>query len=245
MTKDVRNTIPEPIKRKVRQRCGFGCVICGHPIYEIDHIVEWSVVKEHRTDNLTLLCSNHHMEKTKGLLPIEAVIKADSNPFNIKMGQSSPYSLKLTGNKVTFFMGDTKFISEGKEGETLHFTPILLGRMPIFNFKIENGNFYFSSIVFDELNRIVLIINQNELIMNVNNWDIENKGNKFIIRESKGKIILNMRFLVPDTIYIDSAILNYNGQKIVVKNNIININDDQITLSNSTFINNRIGIRIG
>jgi len=245
LTKAIRNNIPEHVKRKVRQRCGFGCVICGHPIYEIDHIVEWSVVKEHKADNLTLLCSNHHMEKTKGLLPIEAVIKADSNPFNIKMGQSSPYSLNLSGNKVMFILGDTKFISEGKEGETLQFTPILLGRMPIFNFKIKNGNFYFSSIIFDELNKIVLVINQNELIMNVNNWDIENKGNKFIIRESKGKIILNMRILVPDTICIDSAILYYNGHKVVVKNNIININGDQIRLSNNTFINNRYGIAIG
>lgn len=55
-----RPPIPAKIKRLVRQRCGFGCVICGSPIYEYDHIVNWSETHHHKAEELTLLCSKHH-----------------------------------------------------------------------------------------------------------------------------------------------------------------------------------------
>ncbi len=38
----VRPKIPLPIQREVRQRCGFGCVICGLPLYDYDHIIGWA-----------------------------------------------------------------------------------------------------------------------------------------------------------------------------------------------------------
>ena len=71
------------IMREVRQRCGFGCVICGRPIYEYDHILGWAKVKRHVASEITLLCDNHHREKTAGFLPNERVIEADKAPFNI------------------------------------------------------------------------------------------------------------------------------------------------------------------
>jgi 5-methylcytosine-specific restriction endonuclease McrA len=69
-----RDKIPRKTKLRVRQRCGFGCVICGHPIYQIDHMVDHAVVQEHKAANLTLLCPRHHDEKTKGLLPLAELI---------------------------------------------------------------------------------------------------------------------------------------------------------------------------
>jgi 5-methylcytosine-specific restriction endonuclease McrA len=44
-----RPKIPEGVKREVRQRCGFGCVICGLPIYEYDHLVPYAQVLSHNT----------------------------------------------------------------------------------------------------------------------------------------------------------------------------------------------------
>lgn len=60
-----RPNIPAKLKRKVRQRCGFGRIICGLPIYEYDHIVEYSKTKHHNEGELTLLCPTHHSMKTK------------------------------------------------------------------------------------------------------------------------------------------------------------------------------------
>lgn len=85
--------IPLPIQREVRQRCGFGCVICGLPLYEYEHMEEWAIVKRHVADEITLLCDQHHREKTGGLLPVEVVRAANKSPFNLKEGNSKPYNL--------------------------------------------------------------------------------------------------------------------------------------------------------
>ncbi|WP_198036130.1 hypothetical protein [Salegentibacter sp. T436] len=66
--------IPLPIQREVRQRCGFGCVICGLPLYEYEHMEEWAKVKRHDAEEITLLCDRHHREKTAGLLPKAVII---------------------------------------------------------------------------------------------------------------------------------------------------------------------------
>jgi len=58
-----RPAISDPIKREVRQRCGFGCVICGVPIYDYEHMVPHTEVQEHLANNVTLLCPTHHREK--------------------------------------------------------------------------------------------------------------------------------------------------------------------------------------
>ncbi|MGU5889575.1 hypothetical protein, partial [Aeromonas hydrophila] len=80
--------IPLPIQREVRQRCGFGCVICGMPLYEYEHMEEWANVKRHVAEEITLLCDQHHREKTGGLLPKEVVRDANKNPFNLRKGVS-------------------------------------------------------------------------------------------------------------------------------------------------------------
>jgi len=43
-----------PIQREVRQRCGFGYVICGFPLYGYDHLKDWANFKEHIANDITL-----------------------------------------------------------------------------------------------------------------------------------------------------------------------------------------------
>ena len=59
-----RPPLSPKLKREVRQRCGFGCVICGYPIYEYDHILGWAKVKRHLTMKITILCDQHTKAKT-------------------------------------------------------------------------------------------------------------------------------------------------------------------------------------
>ena len=50
--------IPEAIKREVRQRCGFGCVICGFGFYDYEHFdPDFADAKFHDPNGMTLLCS--------------------------------------------------------------------------------------------------------------------------------------------------------------------------------------------
>ena len=49
-------TIPEGVKREVRQRCGFGCVICGLGFYDYEHFApDFVDATEHNPAGMTLL----------------------------------------------------------------------------------------------------------------------------------------------------------------------------------------------
>ena len=50
-------TIPEDIKRQVRQACGFGCVCCGLAIATYEHIdPEFHFAESHDPDKMAYLC---------------------------------------------------------------------------------------------------------------------------------------------------------------------------------------------
>lgn len=73
--------IPDDIRRRVRQRDGFGCVICGRGIYKYDHFdPDYSEATAHRASGIILLCSACHDKKTKGLLSRETIAAAVANP---------------------------------------------------------------------------------------------------------------------------------------------------------------------
>src|SRR5438045_2211669 len=85
------------MKREVRQRCGFGCVFCGLPLYTYEHILGYANVKRHVADELTLLCDLHQRESTNKLLPREHIIRANEAPYNLRKGVSKPYTLHYDG----------------------------------------------------------------------------------------------------------------------------------------------------
>lgn len=64
-----RPAIPAALQRQLFIESGYRCSVpaCGvtDPL-EIDHIEEWSKVKEHTYENLIVLCANHHGMKSTG-----------------------------------------------------------------------------------------------------------------------------------------------------------------------------------
>ena len=79
---DLSRTIPNEVKRVVRQECGFGCIVCGNAIYTYEHIIpEWKDALSHEVDKIGLLCNNCHIQTTKGLIPKEAIQKYRDSPI--------------------------------------------------------------------------------------------------------------------------------------------------------------------
>jgi hypothetical protein len=107
-----RPPIGPDIEREVRRRCGFGCVICGMPLYEYDHLLWWANVQRHVAEEITLLCDMHHREKTNGLLPLERVIAANRDPFNLRQGVSKPYNLHYSGDECGIILGSNRFTTK-------------------------------------------------------------------------------------------------------------------------------------
>jgi hypothetical protein len=163
--------VPLPIQREVRQRCGFGCVICGLPLYEYEHMKGWANVQRHVAEEITLLCDQHHREKTGGLLPLEQVIAADQNPHNHRTGVSKPYDLHFAGTECEISIGSNSFSAQLQEGALV--VPLLIDSSALFGFVFLDGHLLLNVSFFDECNRQILAIINNQLVHSVDPWDIQ------------------------------------------------------------------------
>ena len=107
-------TIPGPVKRIIRQRCGFGCVICGLGFYDYEHFdPDFADATEHNPEGMTLLCSQCNQSRGRGRLSRETVAKANKNPKCLREGyanemfdfHSEPIEIKFAG--VSFMIATT------------------------------------------------------------------------------------------------------------------------------------------
>lgn len=202
-------TIPEPVRRLVRKKCGFGCVICGCPIYNYDHIEEFSVVKEHDPENIALLCPTCHMKKGK-LITKDMIRKAmvsESAP------RTSPdyippqnYSLDIGGNIVENFVGGCVF-----QIWDFGHVDIVFDDVPLI-----------SAVINDSAGQNALVIEKNLYTFSSQVWDIEYVGKTITFRNGPRDVFCSITIdpEVPRITFRANLVLS-NGVRI-------QINDDGI-----------------
>ncbi|WP_339463363.1 hypothetical protein [Pseudomonas sp. EA_105y_Pfl2_R69] len=236
--------IPLPIQREVRQRCGFGCVICGMPLYEYEHMEEWAQVKRHVADEIALLCDQHHREKTGGLLPKEAVREANASPFNLRENVSKPYNLHFSGKEACVEIGGNSFTCED-HGYGTAMAPISVDGTPLIGLILADGHFLLNLVVFDEFNRPILHIKNNQLFYSTEPWDIQLVGTTLTVREAHRKILIEIDFQPPNKIVINRGRFLHNGVEILVRPTNILITNNAMVLKNCHAHNCSGGIIIG
>ena len=98
--------IPDDVKRAVRQRCGFGCVVCGLAIVEYAHIdPEFPDAKRHDPAAIALLCPQCHAKVTTGMWSVELVKRAMASPKCIQVGFAREFLDLLGGSPQLEFGG--------------------------------------------------------------------------------------------------------------------------------------------
>ncbi|WP_336704371.1 HNH endonuclease signature motif containing protein [Chryseobacterium indologenes] len=200
MEKD-RPAIPKSIEREVRQRCGFGCVICGCPVYDYEHMLEWSVVQRHVASEITLLCPTHHRAKTSKRLSPEMVKKANEKPFNLNKDFSTPDPLYFEGEKAIVNIGDCTFSTLYNGNETSLIALQIL-EQPIIKVTIIDGHYLIDAQLYNKNNELLLSIKDSVLEYSLGTWDIYFVGNTLTIREGSRKIFVEIAFESPDTVSI-------------------------------------------
>ncbi len=241
--------IPEPIKRKIRQRCGFGCVICGNIIYDYDHMMQnWADVQAHLEEDITLLCTMHHREKTNGLLTKEQVKDANSKPFNLNQKNSPPHPLHFSGETATAVIASNYFSNDllvnGNQHRLPYLIPVLIDDLPIVGFRFEDEQLLLLINLFNEFNELIFGIFDNQLILNPDNWDVEWKGSKLIVREKPRVKLLEIEFSPPNQIVINKAKLRFNGVRLeIMKDHYVLNGVKRQTTEN--FIASPVGISVG
>jgi hypothetical protein len=220
---DQNRKIPDPIKREVRKRCGFGCVICGCPIYEYDHMMDWAIYKRHVASEITLLCSQHHTEKTSGLLPLEKVLEANKTPYNLRKGISKPYNLHFYGKKAFIGFGNDEIDINDNGGAFSQVILFLIHGMPLFECLIQDDTLNLSLILFDKNGKLALQIINNELIIKSDVWDIYFIGNKLKVNKKHHDVMMEIEFKAPNKLIIRKGTFYYKNIEIKISKEGISI----------------------
>jgi hypothetical protein len=211
-----RPDIPEPLKRQVRQRCGFGCVICGVPVYHYDHLEEYSRVRLHELENLVLLCPNHHQDKTSGRLPRALLAKAAFNPRNLSHPRTSAYRFFMGGEETNFWVGGNLFSFRFGDIGTNVFKAIVISGTTVMGMRYEDGNLLFDLLLSDRTGTEILRVEQGELMVSTGVWDYRIEGATLEIRSGTAQIEAAFSFL-DDGIRVERGFFGSASRGIIVE----------------------------
>lgn len=239
-----RPSVSAGIKRQVRKRCGFGCVICGVPIYEYEHMLEWAIVKRHVAEEITLLCPTHHTEKTKGLLPLKKLAAANIDPFNKRIGSTKNYPLHYDGTTIKMILGNSE-VSYSNIENGKFVIPLLIDNDALIYFNVEDDQIFVNLNMFNSNNDCVFQVIANEIIINLENWDVEWVGLKLTIRENLGNILLEIIFNVPSEINITRAKIFRNGIEILIDSGNFFLVNNSVFFRSLKVSDSFVGIAIG
>ena len=204
----VRN-IPSPVKRAVRKRCGFGCVVCGDAFYEYDHLeVEFKDAVEHDPERIVLLCGGCHGKKTRGFLSTESIIAASKNPRCLQVG------FTRGGMDVG---GDAPEVVLGTITATNFSSLITIDGEDIFSIappEEAGGPFRINASLYDQSGAQILEIVENEIRVGIANWDAELVGQRITLRSGLGAFSLILRVEPPRRLVIERMHMNHRGLKV-------------------------------
>lgn len=144
-------TIPEPIKRQVRQEAGFGCCKCGFPIIQYHHIVNDS--KDPR--DIMLLCPTHHHEATVGAMLEEEQRSYKAEPYNIEKGFVEGI-LKINQKTPVVSVGTNQFVGDGNF--------LLVNGENLLSININEERLELSMKLYDKNDSLVAEIERNEWV---------------------------------------------------------------------------------
>jgi hypothetical protein len=201
--------IPESVKRAVRQRCGFGCVICGSAVVQYHHFApEYAQATEHHSEGITLLCGRCH-DKARHTSTDE-ISRHDRSPFCKRQGFVHDF-LFASREKISFQIGSAIFkrhaILVYDEESIISFAPPEEPGAPLRLF----------ARLQDDDEKDMLEIADNEWRAGTDFFDLDTSGNTFLIRRKLKDITLKMILRPTGDITIERLKLGYKGFKVLAE----------------------------
>lgn len=217
-----RAEIPEDMKRSVRQRCGFGCVICGNPIgYHYDHMVDYAEDPTHLEDNLTLLCPNHHGDKTAGRLSRSQVQAANREPFNTRSLNTSRQILHTSD--VTSLVLGSNSAQLGNGGAAV--SALTIDEVGVLQVRRAGDRFELDLDLRARSGEKILTIQANELVHSTGVWDSSWQGNTMRLRSAPRKVLLRLALKLPKEIVVEAGRFSANGVEVLARPNSVRLSD--------------------
>lgn len=209
---NLNRDIPEPVMREVRQRCGFGCIICGCAIVQYHHFdPEYVDAIGHKANGITLLCGTCHEKTKKGILGLSEIRQFSLAPYCMKAGFTHDF-LFSTRDKIHFQIGGATFRRKAI---------IVYDNDPIVAFypaREEGGPLRLFAEIEDETGGSLLRIVDNVWTAGIHHFDVETRGNALTIRRKQGEILLRMLLNPEGEIIMDRLKMGCRGFKVSAGN---------------------------
>ncbi|MBW9244239.1 hypothetical protein [Pseudomonas paracarnis] len=194
------------IKREIRRRCGFGCVICGLAYYDYEHFnPDFKDAKEHDPNGMTLLCMQCNQKRARGSLSAYTVARANEKPRCKEDGFASelfdfwpdPIDVKFAG--VSFV--NCRVLIRICGIDVLSVRPPEEPGSPVL----------LSGLFSDSIGAPTLKIVDNVWSAGDENWDVETVGPVITIRRGLGDIALRIRVSPPKSLTIEKIDMQFEG----------------------------------
>ncbi|MEE4694763.1 hypothetical protein V2K91_05885 [Pseudomonas alliivorans] len=205
-------TVPAAVRREIRSRCGFGCVICGLAYYDYEHFApDFKDATEHNANGMTLLCMQCNQKRARGTLSAATVGRANQNPKCKQQGFASelfdfgpdPVFVRFAGQNFI----DCAVIIQVCGVDLLSISPPEEDGAPI----------QLSGIFSDATGASTLKIENNVWSAGDENWDVEVKGATIKLLRGLGDIALQLRVSPPHSLYVER--IDMQVEKYYLKGN--------------------------
>lgn len=206
--------ISAEVRREVRQRSKFGCVICRNGFYQYEHIdPPFEHAKTHDPERICCLCGSCHDSVTRGQLSKALVFasyrKIQSTPSDLCPPPVGPLdfhdgSAELAIGELLYSPAvQTVFRYEGVE--VIRVQP---GRQG------EPGAI--SAIFADDAGNAILQLRENEWVGSLASWDVDIVGQRLSIRQRQGTLALQLRLAPPGRLIVERLDMRYKDAHILV-----------------------------
>ena len=207
-----RTAIPAAVKLSVRQRARFGCVMCGSPIYDYEHIDGYNMTG-HDPDAMTLLCPMHHREKTAGRLPTELVRRAASSPYNLSHSVGANHPLFYEPGSMILELGNVHLV-RGDDQFTEPFGIEIDGQI-VLGGVCADGAIEMSIDLRDANNVVLLRVIRGQLRVSTRALDITFVGQVLTIGSLDQQTYLRIVF-APPRIVVESAFVSSQFVRMLI-----------------------------
>jgi hypothetical protein len=201
--------IPRNIRRIVRQRCGFGCIICGNAVVQYEHVdPPFADATTHDPDKIALLCGGCHDKVTRQILSKETVLQHLANPKALEKGYSRE-AFDITSSTPMIEFCGTKF----------HGVKTIVAMMGVEILSVNppecpGAPMQISALFCDQQGSEVLRIVSNEWFSSATTWDVEVTGPRIVVRRAPKDIALVLHAKPPETIVIEQIAMYYKGARV-------------------------------
>lgn len=200
-----RPPIPAAVKRALRQRCGFGCVKCGSPVYDYEHLLGWAVTG-HDPDQMTLLCPEHHREKSAGRLPVASVLEYNAAPFNGVRSFTAAHPLYFRPSQPLILVLGNVVIQSDPDRFRAKVGLVVDGTAAFAVGLAPDGHPIVELDIRDLDNRPLLRVAAGEMRTATANWDVEFRGTRLVVRRDRGDVVIDVRIDAPKgEVVVESA----------------------------------------